>query len=214
MRKGEATRERILEIAQQSVLAKGFGATSIEEIIVEAGITKSGFFYHFRDKNELAHELLSRYVADDHRILDEVFGRAAELSEDPLQSFLIALKLLAEVLADLPGGHPGCMIASVCYQERLFDRRVVELNRQAMQGMNDRFRSHLEKVAEAYPPREPVDLDALAEMASCVIDGGIIMARVMGDPDRLVRQVLAWRALVKQHFSPAQEGARSAAIAA
>lgn len=44
MRKGEATRERILEVAEASVLAKGFGARSIEEVIAEAGITKSGFF--------------------------------------------------------------------------------------------------------------------------------------------------------------------------
>ncbi len=213
MRKGEATRERILEIAQQSVLAKGFGATSIEEIIAEAGLTKSGFFYHFRDKNELAHELLSRYIADDHRILDDIFGRASELSDDPLQSFLIGLKLFAEVLSDLPGGHPGCMIASICYQERLFDRRVVELNREALESVNVRIRAHLEAIAAAYPPREPVDLDALAEMVSVIVDGGIIMAKVMGDPDRLVRQVLAYRALLKQHFQPAPEASRPAAQA-
>jgi TetR/AcrR family transcriptional regulator, transcriptional repressor for nem operon len=42
MRKGDETRERILEIAEMSVLAKGFAATSIEEIIAEAGITKAG----------------------------------------------------------------------------------------------------------------------------------------------------------------------------
>ena len=60
--KGAATRERILDVAQLSVLSKGFGATSIEEVITEAGITKSGFFYHFRDKNELAREMLRRYV--------------------------------------------------------------------------------------------------------------------------------------------------------
>ena len=54
MGKGQATRERILDIAEASVLVKGFGATSIEEIIAEAGITKSGFFYHFKDKSELA----------------------------------------------------------------------------------------------------------------------------------------------------------------
>ena len=54
MGKGEATRERILEIAEAAVLAKGFGATSIEEVIAEAGLTKSGFFYHFKDKNALA----------------------------------------------------------------------------------------------------------------------------------------------------------------
>ncbi len=48
-RKGSATRERILELAEAAVLEKGFAATSIEELIVAAGITKSGFFYHFKD---------------------------------------------------------------------------------------------------------------------------------------------------------------------
>jgi AcrR family transcriptional regulator len=209
MRKGEATRERILAIAEAAVLAKGFGATSIEEIIAEAGITKSGFFYHFKDKNELAHELLRRYIAEDHRILDEIFSRATELTDDPLQAFLIGLKLLAEVMADLPGGHPGCMVASICYQERLFDRRVVELNREALESVNVRIREHLETIIARYPPREPVDIDALAEMVSVIVDGGIIMAKVMGDPDRLVRQILAYRVMVKQLFAPAVEAAAS-----
>ena len=53
-RKGSDTRERILEVAEAAVLEKGFAATSIEELIVAVGITKSGFFYHFRDKEELA----------------------------------------------------------------------------------------------------------------------------------------------------------------
>ena len=52
--RGGATRERLLDIAEAGVLAKGFAGTSIDEIIAEAEITKSGFFYHFRDKNELA----------------------------------------------------------------------------------------------------------------------------------------------------------------
>jgi len=205
MRKGKATRERILEVAESSVLAKGFGATSIEEVIAEAGITKSGFFYHFRDKNELAHELLRRYIAEDHRILDELFGRASELSDDPLQSFLIALKMMAEVMGDLPGGHPGCMIASICYQERLFDRRVVDLNREAIESVNTRVREHLEVISAIYQQREPLDLDVMAEMLSCIIDGGIIMAKVTGDPARLSKQILAYRTFVKMQFSaPAQ----------
>ena len=43
------TRERILELAEAAVLAKGFASTSIEELIAAAGISKSGFFYHFKD---------------------------------------------------------------------------------------------------------------------------------------------------------------------
>ena len=123
------------DVAEASVLAKGFGATSIEEVIAEAGLTKSGFFYHFRDKNELARAMLRRYVDSNDRVFDDVFDRGRQLSDDPLQAFLIALKLLAEVMRDLPNGHPGCLIASICYQERLFDREVREPHRAFCGGL-------------------------------------------------------------------------------
>ena len=57
-RKGTETREQLLDAAETSVLEKGFGATSIEELIAAVGITKSGFFYHFPDKGKLAKALL------------------------------------------------------------------------------------------------------------------------------------------------------------
>ncbi|MDD1528605.1 TetR/AcrR family transcriptional regulator [Bradyrhizobium sp. WBOS7] len=202
MGKGEATRERILEIAEAAVLAKGFGATSIDEVIAEAGLTKSGFFYHFRDKNALAREMLRRYVETNDRLFDEIFRRGRELSDDPLQSFLISLKLLAEVMADLPNGHPGCLIASICYQERLFDREVRDLTAQSVRGWNAHFRAILDGIAAAYPPREPVDLDDLAEMISCVVDGAIIMSKTLNDPKRLERQILLFRSFVKLIFTP------------
>ena len=74
--KGEQTRERIMDIAQDAVLHKGFASTSIDEIICEAGITKSGFFYHFRDKNDLAKALLQRYLDTEWRIFDDLFKKA------------------------------------------------------------------------------------------------------------------------------------------
>ena len=122
-RRARQTRQRILEVAQEAILAKGFDATSIEEIVAGAEITRSGFFYHFPDKNELARALLERYIERDRALLDDVFRRGHELSDDPLHAFLIGLKLFAEVMADMPNGHPGCIVATVCYQERLFDRR-------------------------------------------------------------------------------------------
>src|SRR6218665_3855422 len=105
MGKGNATRDRILEIAEAAVLAKGFGATSIEEIIAEAGITKSGFFYHFKDKSELARGLVERYSDQNDRLLDDVFGRSRALTDDPLEQLLIGLTLMADRMAALPEGH-------------------------------------------------------------------------------------------------------------
>ncbi|WP_245571328.1 TetR/AcrR family transcriptional regulator [Neorhizobium alkalisoli] len=200
-RKGAATRERLLEIAEAAVLAKGFAATSIDELIAEAGITKSGFFYHFRDKNELAREMLRRYVAENDRIFDEIFGRARELNDDPLQAFLLGLKLLSELARDLPGGHPGCLIASICYQERLFDREIHETNANSVKAWNARFLGHIEEIAAVHPPRDPINLEDVANMLSCIFDGSIIMSKALKDPNQLERQILTYRSYIKLLFS-------------
>ena len=204
MGKGAATRDRILTVAQASVLAKGFAATSIEEVIAEAGITKSGFFYHFRDKNELARAMLLRYVEENDRIFDDVFDRGRQLSDDPLQAFLIALKLLAEVMRDLPNGHPGCLIASICYQERLFDREVRAITARSVEAWNARFLAALGDIVAVHPPRDPVMLADVADMLSCILDGAIIMSKTLNDPARLERQVLAFRTFVKLLFASSE----------
>lgn len=203
LRKSPPTRQQLLDAAEEAVLAKGFSGTSIDELIATVGISKSGFFYHFRDKTELAKSLLKRYVEEDDRIFDGVFARADELSEDPLHSFLIALKMLTEIFADLPNGHPGCMVASICYHEQLFDREVRDINTSAVLQWRRRFRERLDRIAARYPPRIPVDLDDLADMLSVVADGGIILSKVTKDPAALPRQILLYRDFVRLVFTPA-----------
>jgi len=197
------TRRQILDVAEQAILAKGFGATSIDELIANVGISKSGFFYHFRDKTELARALLTRYVEQDDALIDEVCARARELSEDPLHAFLIALKMLSEVFADLPTGHPGCLVASVCYHERLFDQEVRDINTRAVMIWRRRFEAVLEEIAAVYPPRQPIDLADLADMLTGVVEGGIILSRVTQDPKVLSRQMLLYRDFVRLVFTGA-----------
>jgi len=200
--KGGQTRRRILEVAQDAILAKGFDATSIDEIVAAAEITKSGFFYHFRDKNELARALLEWAIEVDREVLGDVFRRGHELSDDPLHAFLIGLKLFAEVMDDMPNGHPGCIVTTVCYQQRLFDREVQALNRQVVLNWRAQFLAELEAVAERYPPREPLDLVALADMLSTTVEGGIVMAKALGEPHVLAQQILLQRTYVKLLFTP------------
>jgi AcrR family transcriptional regulator len=196
------TRERLLDLAEAAVLDKGFSATSIDELIAAVGITKSGFFYHFKDKNELAKALMVRYVETNDAVLDDIMARADALNDDPLHGFLVGLKLFAEVLADLPGGHPGCLVASYCYQDQLFSREVRELTRVGVDGWRKRFRDRLEKITERYPPRMPVDISELADMTNALVDGGIIMSKIFQDPSILPRQVLLYRDLIKLLFQP------------
>lgn len=201
--KGKETRGRILEVAEAAILAKGFDATSIEEIVAAAEITKGGFFYHFPDKNALARALIERHIAIENRIFDDLWARARDLHGDPLHSALIGLKLLAEMLADMPNGHPGCIVATAAYQDRLFDAEVRALNRRAVLGWRARFRAIFDEIAAVYPPREAVDLDALADMVSTVVEGGIVMGKSLGEPHMIVGQILLLRQFIKQMFQPA-----------
>lgn len=202
MARGADTRNRVMDIAQAAILAKGFSATSIEEVIAQAQITKSGFFYHFKDKNELARALLKRYLEEEDQVLDDVFRRAAELHEDPLHAFLIGLKLLAEMMADLPTGHPGCLVATLCYSERLYDRSVRDLNRSVVLGWRRRFVTLLEAIAERYPPCEEVDLQALADMVSSTVEGGIVLSKALQQPKLLAEQIMLLRSYIRLLFLP------------
>jgi AcrR family transcriptional regulator len=199
-RRAADTRERLLDTAEAAVLDKGFAGTSIDELIAAVGITKSGFFYHFRDKGELAKALLVRYIERENELFGELFRRADELNEDPLHGFLVALKMMSEMMSDLPSGHPGCLVAAYCYQDRLFDREIRELNAAAVLGWRKRFRDRLEAISRRYPPRIAVDLDDLADMLSVIADGGIILSKVVKDKDALPRQVLLYRDFVRMVF--------------
>lgn len=199
-RKGSDTRTRLLELAEAAVLEKGFAATSIDELIAGVGITKSGFFYHFKDKSDLAKALMRRYIDEHDALLADIFRRADELNDDPLHGTLVALKLLAEMMADLPAAHPGCLVSSFVYQDQLLSAEVRELTLAGVQGWRRIFRERLDRIAARYPPKIAVDLDDLADMANTLIDGGIILSKVLKDKDVLPRQVMLYREFMRAVF--------------
>jgi hypothetical protein len=59
-----------------------------------------------------------------------------------------------------------------------------------------------DEIAALYPPREEVDLDALADMVSTVVEGGIVMSKSLGEPHMIVGQILLLRQFLRQMFQP------------
>lgn len=202
MARGSETRSKIMDVAQAAILAKGFEATSIEEIVAGSEITRSGFFYHFPDKNALARALIERHIEVENQLFDDLFARAAELGEDPLQTMLIGLKLMAELLDDMPNGHPGCIVATAAYQDRLFNRDVREVNKRAVLGWRSRFRAMFEDIVETHEMRDDADIDHLADMVSAIIEGGLILSRAVEEPSVTAQQVRLLQSYVKLLFVP------------
>ena len=198
--KGARTRERLLELAYESVIRKGFASTSIEELVEAAGITKSGFFYHFRDKTDLARQLIEAYTQRNATFLDTLARRARELSDDPLHSFLVFLKLYAEEMEEMTVGHPGCMVATVTFQDQSWDRGVRQLVIDQVTDWRGVFLGWLEEIAKAYPPKGKASLEDLADAILAFTYGGMTIARALGDTSAISRQTMMFRETVRLHF--------------
>lgn len=199
-RKGEKTRERVLATAERLILRRGFVGTSIEDILAEARITKGGFFYHFEGKRDLAKHLILRYLEQDAALFRSLIERADTLTEDPLQRYLIFLKLLAETMANLPETHPGCLVASFAYESQQFDEEIIRLNADGVLAWRRIFVELLRAAAEKYPPVVDVTLEELADMLTAVIEGGIVISKVLDDQAILPRQILQYRSYVRSVF--------------
>ena len=198
--KGEQTREKILGIAEQIILQKGFSGTSIDEIIAASSITKGGFFYHFKGKEDLARHLMLRYRKADDQFFNDLFDRADSLSEDPLQQMLIFLKLLAEAMGSLPDTHPGCLVASFTYENQQFNDEIREIICDCLVGWRKLFVEKLSRISEKYPMKIETDFLELADMLTAIVEGGIIMSKALNDPDRLVNQILQYRNHIRLLF--------------
>ena len=199
--KGEATKDNILKISQELMLQKGFSGTSIDEIIAESKITKSGFFYHFDSKNDLAKHLMLKYQSDDVIFFNGLFERADELSEDPLQQMLVFLKLLAEAMANLPDVHPGCLVATFTSANQQLNDEVKKVTADTTLSWRGLFAIHLEKINLQYSMKTKCTVNELADMLSTIIEGGIIMSRTLSEQKILSQQILLYRDYLRLLYS-------------
>lgn len=197
---GRQTRNRILAAAQDLILQQGYSGTAIDQIIENASVTKGGFFYHFQGKRDLAKHLLIRFLEEDQKIFDQLVERSKSLSEDPLQQILIFLNLYAELASELPSGHPGCLVASYTYELQQFDPEIYQIAKNGMQVWKDAFEVLLQNIADVHPPVTDINLGEVSDMLTAVFEGGIILAKISGEPCALSRQLLQFRTYIRFIF--------------
>ena len=63
MTRSERSRAHILDAALKLFSHRGYGATSVNDIAAEAGVSKGNVYHHFTDKETIFRELLDAYFA-------------------------------------------------------------------------------------------------------------------------------------------------------
>jgi TetR/AcrR family transcriptional repressor of nem operon len=200
-RRGEQTREKILDVTQDLTLRRGFGATSIDLIIDAAGLTKGAFFYHFRSKNDLARALVERFAEVEKSLTTEFMEKAERLARDPLQQLLLFIGLFEELFRDLDDRHPGCLFATFCYESELNDEHTNALVRSSLLAAREMMVGKLQQVMEAHPPKVDFDVEAVADLYTGVFEGAFVLARALEDPAIVARQLAEYRRYLELLFT-------------
>lgn len=77
----EATRERLLDAAEEVFLEKGVSRASLEAIARRAGVTRGALYWHFRDKSDLFDAMVARVRSPLSELAEEL---ARDSGDDPL----------------------------------------------------------------------------------------------------------------------------------
>ena len=188
-RDGTATRERILDAAQQLVLQRGFAGTSVDAVLGQAGVTKGGFFHHFSSKSELGRALVERYAASDEQILEDFMAAAEAQTADPAEQLIAFVRAFEQAAEEITTVLPGCLFVSFIYESELAAVETEEVIAKSIRAWRQRLLDKLEAAARLHPPAAAVDLPSLADQVFSTFEGGFILARAMKDPSHLGRQL-------------------------
>jgi len=94
--------QRILSSALKVFIRKGFAATKISDIAVEAGMSNGLMYHYFQSKEEIYAELVRRAAMFSRRLLEQVQADSSE-PIDQLRS--LAVRIFRTVEQQQAGGH-------------------------------------------------------------------------------------------------------------
>ncbi len=135
MKKAAATRLNILQKAFELIYARGYQATSIDEIIATTQVTKGAFFYHFKNKDEMGIAIIEEILKPT---LNNSFITPLERDENPLPAIYNLMRYLLTRDKFLKPEY-GCPAANFTHEmtpwNTSFSLVLNELTQQWMQVM-------------------------------------------------------------------------------
>ena len=105
MKKGEASKAKIVEAAGELFWKQGYAATGIRDILDATGLPKGSFYFYFKSKSDVAREVIGYYS----RVIIDVL-KDTEESADSWEAFCdVFLCAFEEKLKDKQ--YYGCPLA-------------------------------------------------------------------------------------------------------
>ena len=183
---GKDTRQRIVEAAMELFWLKGYGSTSIADILSRSQVNSGSLYHFFPGKQDLLIAVLESYRDNIGPMLLQPSWNGVD---DPVERVFALLNTYRRAIVDTDCEY-GCPIGSIALELHEPDPAVRKLLVDNFDGWVDAVAGCLEQSAHRFRPG--TDFRALAELVLNVMEGGVMQARTYRDVayfDRAVGQL-------------------------
>lgn len=170
-----STAERLVFAAMRLFADKGYGSTSVADILREAGANSGSLYHAFPTKQDLLLEVLRRYRDG---IFPMLLAPAWQDVGDPIERIFALLAAYRRMLVASDYLY-GCPIGSLALELHEPDPSVRELLAVNFAGWTGAIEQCLAAAAERLP-RE-IDRPRLAQFVLTTMEGGVMQARTHRD---------------------------------
>ncbi len=169
-------------------LLKGYGSTSIADILSRSQVNSGSLYHYFPGKQDVLIAVLDFYRDNiDAMLLQPAWAKTA----DPVDRVFALLSLYRSLIVSTDCEY-GCPIGSLALELHEPDLIVRQKLAENFTGWVDAVRNCLERGAADFPLG--TDLQALAEFVLTVMEGAVMQARTYRDVaffDRAIAQLRA-----------------------
>ncbi len=169
------TRLRILLSAMELFSEKGFGSTSISDILSRSQANSGSLYHYFPGKQDVLVGVLEMYRDGIHQMLLEPAWQGVE---GPIDRIFALLDRYRAALLESECVY-GCPIGSLALELHEPDPVVRELLAQNFTGWTRAIGGCLTDGSDRLPPG--TDIQALAEFILTTMEGGVMQARTHRD---------------------------------
>jgi len=181
---------------------KGYGSTSIADILARAGVNSGSLYHFFPGKQDLLIAVLDTYIGGIDQMLLEPAWRGVD---DPIEKIFRLLASYREALQQTDCTY-GCPIGSLALEIHEPDPPVRERLARNFSNWTAAIEKRLDEAGDRLPPG--LDRRALAEFVLTTMEGGVMLARSYRDIGYFDRAVTELRNYFNRLLRPARSPAR------
>jgi TetR/AcrR family transcriptional regulator, transcriptional repressor for nem operon len=182
--RGDA-RTRLLEAARDTIRAKGFASTSLDDLCQAAAVTKGSFFHHFKSKEALGVAVAEHWIETTNAFFA---GAPYHAPDDPLDRILAYVAFRKAIIAGA-WSEFTCLVGTMAQEIYATSPAIREACGRSIFGHAATLEMDIAAAMKARGISGSWTAESLARHTQTVIQGAFVLAKAGNDP-ALAREAL------------------------